>query len=187
MDEAETWQRPHFPSHPLPAPRMGSAVPELGTFSGKSWESSLSPSPSGLQPRKAPWNSSSLCPLELWGSPGAALTFPRDAGEKGNTAGMEGKRGEGKSSSFPSRISGMGATPQMQPLPASHPQGCSSSFQPFSPRSRDASPAQIPGSEGGQEELRMLQARAWQGFVFIPDNRRGNWDLSANPALGVII
>lgn len=33
--------------------------------------------------------------------------------------------------------------------------------------------------------LRVLQARARQGFVFIPDNRCGNWDLRGNPALGL--
>lgn len=64
MDEAETWHTqtplPITPtSQPLPRGSntqdgLGSNVTESGTFSGKMWESSLSPSPSGLWPRNAP-------------------------------------------------------------------------------------------------------------------------------------
>lgn len=204
MDEAQTQHTqtplPRAPtSQTLPrssAPRMGwaAAARSWALFPGKCGNSACHPLPLGAARAGRP-GQQLLVSLRLWDSPGAAPSLPRDAEGMGNMAGMEmgWKCGEGKSSPFPRRISGIWSCGcgncLSHPAPPS-PQGprdaqAALGMPQLPPSSRDASPAPIPGSEGGQEVLRVLQAGEWQGFVFIPDNHRGNRDLSGNPTPGL--
>lgn len=171
--------RPHFP-HPnplagVPAPRTGSAA--------------ASP------PWALSWENVGILPL------GSGQGNPRCAGSgRGRTAALEqpgsssepswGCRGKGNHGKRENHPPSQGAMPWMweshpAPSPAHRDARAGLGMLQLLPPLPSKLQGCIPGSEGGQEVPGVLQARAQQGFVFIPDNRPGNWDLSGNPALGL--